>query len=104
MSEFPWGTIIIFSLFCAVGGMAFAECLARQRAMQKSIQEIHASVQEVRHAVKVVASRAKERISNIENRLEACQSCLMQDRRSAERRELDTDWIGDSDFGRQNPS
>jgi small-conductance mechanosensitive channel len=98
MSELPWGTIIIFSLFCVAAIMAFAEGLTRQRDMQKSIKEIHDSVQEVRHAVKSVSAKAKERISNIEGRLEACQSCPTQDRRPAERRKSNADWLVDSDF------
>lgn len=98
MSELPWGTIIIFSLFCVAAIMAFAEGLTRQRDMQKSIKEIHDSVQEVRQAVKSVSAKAKERISNIEGRLEACQSCPTQDRRTAERRKADADWMVDSDF------
>jgi len=98
MSELPWGTIIIFSLFCVAAIMAFAEGLTRQRDMQKSIKEIHDSVQEVRHAVKSVSAKAKERISNIEGRLEACQSCPTQDRRTAERRKSNADWLVDSDF------
>ncbi len=104
MSDFPWGTIIIFSLFCVVGIMAFAESLSRQRSMQQSIKEIHDSVQEVRQAVKSVSAKAKERISNIEGRLEACQSCPTQDRRTAERRKSNADWMVDSDFGKQNGS
>jgi len=98
MSELPWGTIIIFSLFCVAAILAFAEGLTRQRDMQKSIKEIHDSVQEVRHAVKSVSAKAKERISNIEGRLEACQSCPTQDRRTAERRKSNADWLVDSDF------
>jgi small-conductance mechanosensitive channel len=98
MSEFPWGTIIIFSLFCVAAIMAFAEGLQRQRNMQQSIKEIHDSVQEVREAVKSVSAKAKERISNIEGRLEACQSCPTQDRRTAERRKSNDDWMNDSNF------
>ena len=101
MSYFPWGTIIIFSLFCVVAIMAFAESLARQRDMQKAITEIHDSVQEVRDAVKSVSAKAKERIASIEGRLEACQSCPTQDRRSAERRKSNEDWMIDSNFKNQ---
>jgi ElaB/YqjD/DUF883 family membrane-anchored ribosome-binding protein len=97
----PWGTVIIFSLFCVIGIMAVAEGLARQRAMQQSIKEINDSVQDVRDAVKSVSSKAKEEISNIKGRLEACQSCPTQDRRSAERRKTDSDWMVDSNF--RNP-
>jgi hypothetical protein len=98
MNDFPWGTIVIFSLFCVIGIMAFAEGLARQRSMQQSIKEIHDSVQEVRDAVKSVSSKAKEEISNIKGRLEACQSCPTQDRRMAERRKANEDWMVDSNF------
>lgn len=98
MSEFPWGTIFIFSLFCVAAIMAFAEGLIRQRDMQKSIKEIHDSVQEVRCALNSVSAKAKERISNIEGRLEACQSCPTQDRRAVERRKSTADWLVDSDF------
>lgn len=101
MSDFPWGTIIIFSLFCVVGIMAFAEVLSRQRNMQQSIKDIHDSVQEVRDAVKSVSAKAKERISSIEGRLEACQSCPTQDRRAAERRKSNEDWMIDSNFKNQ---
>ena len=101
MSEFPWGTIIIFSLFCVAAIMAFAEVLARQRDMQKAITEIHDSVQEVRDAVKSVSAKAKERISSIEGRLEACQSCPTQGRRTAERRKSNEDWMIDSNFKNQ---
>ena len=101
MSEFPWGTIIIFSLFCVAAIMAFAEVLARQRDMQKAITEIHDSVQEVRDAVKSVSAKAKERISSIEGRLEACQSCPTQDTRTAERRKSNEDWMIDSNFKNQ---
>ena len=101
MSEFPWGTIIIFSLFCVAAIMAFAEVLARQRDMQKAITEIHDSVQEVRDAVKSVSAKAKERISSIEGRLEACQSCPTQDRITAERRKSNEDWMIDSNFKNQ---
>ena len=58
----------------------------------------------VRQAVKSVSAKAKERISNIEGRLEACQSCPTQDRRTAERRNSNSDWMVDSDFGGQNGS
>ena len=101
MSDFPWGTIIIFSLFCVVGIMAFAEGLSRQRSMQQSIKEIHDSVQEVRDAVKSVSAKAKERISSIEGRLEACQSCPVQDRKTVERRKSNDDWMIDSNFKNQ---
>ena len=101
MSDFPWGTIIIFSLFCVVGIMALADGLSRQRSMQQSIKVIHDSVQEVRDAVKSVSAKAKERISNIEGRLEACQSCPTQDRRTAERRKSNDDWMIDSNFKNQ---
>ncbi len=101
MSDFPWGTIIIFSLFCVVGIMAFAEVLSRQRNMQQSIKEIHDSVQEVRDAVKSVAAKAGKQIANIEGRLEACQSCPTQDRRNAERRKSNEDWMIDSNFKNQ---
>lgn len=101
MSEFPWGTIIIFSLFCVIGIMAFAEVLARQRDMQKSIREIHGAVQEVREAVKSVSAKAKEKIASIEGRLEYCQQCPTKDRRSEERRKSDEDWMVDSNF--KNP-
>ena len=104
MSELPWGTIVIFSLFCVAAIIGFAEGLTRQRDMQKSIKEIHDSVQEVRDSVKSVSAKAKERISNIEGRLEACQSCPTQDRRTAERRNSNSDWMVDSDFGGQNGS
>jgi len=98
MIETPWGTIIIFSLLCVIGIMAFAEVLARQRNMQQSIKEIHDSVQEVREAVKSVSAKAKERLSNLEGRLEACQSCPTKDRRTAERRKSSDDWMVDSNF------
>ena len=101
MSDTPWGTIIIFSLFCVAAIMAFAEGIARQRNMQKSIKEINDSVQEVRDAVKSVSAKAKERIASIEGRLEACQSCPTQDRRSAERRKSNEDWMIDSNFKNQ---
>ena len=78
--------------------MAFAEGLARQRDMQRSIKEIHDSVQEVRCALNSVSAKAKERISNIEGRLEACQSCPTQDRMAVERRKSNADWLVDSDF------
>ena len=101
MSDFPWGTIIIFSMFCVVAIMAFAESLTRQRDMQKAITEINDSVQEVRDAVKSVSAKAKERISSIEGRLEACQSCPTKDRRSTERRRQNEDWMTDSNFNNQ---
>ena len=101
MNDLPWGTVIIFSMLCVIGIMAFAEVLARQRDMQKSIKEIHGSVQEVRDALKSVSAKAKERISNIEGRLEACQSCPTQDRRAAERRKSNEDWMIDSNFKNQ---
>lgn len=101
MSDFPWGTIIIFSLFCVAAIMAFAESLARQRNMQNAIAEINRSVQEVRDAVKSVSAKAKERISSIEGRLDACQSCPTQDRRTAERRKSNEDWMIDSNFKNQ---
>lgn len=101
MNDLPWGTVIIFSMLCVIGIMAFAEVIARQRDMQKSIQEIHGSVQEVRDALKSVSAKAKERISNIEGRLEACQSCPTQDRRTAERRKSKEDWMIDSNFKNQ---
>ena len=101
MSDFPWGTIIIFSLFCVAAIMAFAEVLTRQRNMQNAIAEINRSVQEVRDAVKSVSAKAKERISSIEGRLEACQSCPTQDRRTAERRKSNEDWMIDSNFKNQ---
>lgn len=101
MNDLPWGTVIIFSMLCVIGIMAFAEVIARQRDMQKSIQEIHGSVQEVRDALKSVSAKAKERISNIEGRLEACQSCPTQDRRAAERRKSNEDWMIDSNFKNQ---
>jgi len=88
-------------MLCVIGIMAFAEVIARQRDMQKSIQEIHGSVQEVRDALKSVSAKAKERISNIEGRLEACQSCPTQDRRAAERRKSNEDWMIDSNFKNQ---
>ena len=56
MSDFPLGTIIIFSLFCVAAIMAFADGLTRQRNMQKAIAEINCSVQEVRDAVKSVSA------------------------------------------------
>ncbi len=101
MSDFPLGTIIIFSLFCVAAIMAFADGLTRQRNMQKAIAEINCSVQEVRDAVKSVSAKAKERISSIEGRLEACQSCPTQDRRTAERRKSNEDWMIDSNFKNQ---
>jgi len=101
VNDLPWGTVIIFSMLCVIGIMAFAEVLARQRDMQKSIKEIHGSVQEVRDALKSVSAKAKERISNIEGRLEACQSCPTQDRRAAERRKSNEDWMIDSNFKNQ---
>ena len=101
MNDLPWGTVIIFSMLCVIGIMAFAEVIARQRDMQKSIQEIHGSVQEVGDALKSVSAKAKERISNIEGRLEACQSCPTQDRRAAERRKSNEDWMIDSNFKNQ---
>jgi len=101
VNDLPWGTVIIFSMLCVIGIMAFAEVIARQRDMQKSIQEIHGSVQEVRDALKSVSAKAKERISNIEGRLEACQSCPTQDRRTAERRKSNEDWMIDSNFKNQ---
>lgn len=100
MNDMPWGTVIIFSLFCVMGIMAVAEGLARQRAMQQSIKEIHDSVQEVRDAVKAVSAKAKEEISGIKGRLEACPACPTQDRRMAERRRSNSDWMLDSDFGK----
>jgi hypothetical protein len=101
MIDFPLGAIIIFSLFCVVGIMAFAEGMSMQRNMQQSIKEIHDSVQEVRDAVKSVAAKAGKQIANIEGRLEACQSCPTQDRMTAERRKSNDDWMIDSNFKNQ---
>lgn len=101
MNDLPWGTVIIFSMLCVIGIMAFAEGIARQRDMQKSIQEIHGSVQEVRDALKSVSAKAKEKIASIEGRLENCQQRPTKDRRAEERRKTDEDWMMDSNF--KNP-
>jgi hypothetical protein len=66
--------------------------------MQRAIKEIQDAVQEVRDAVKSVSAKAKERISSIESRLDICQACPTQDRRTADRRKLNADWLTDSDF------
>lgn len=98
MIETPWGTIIIFSLFCVIWIMAFAEGMARQRDMQKSIKEIHDAVQDVRDAVKSVSAKAKIRISQLETRIDECQQCPSKDRRSEDRRKSADNWMVDSDF------
>jgi hypothetical protein len=102
MNSIPWGTIIIFSLFCVIGIIAFAEGLMRQREMQKAIKELYDSNQEIRDAIKAVSSKAKERISNIEGRLEACSSCPTSDRRAVERRKSNESWMIDSDLNYGN--
>lgn len=98
MSEFPWGVTIMFALFVVVGIMAVAEGLSRQRDMQQSIKVLSDSVQEVRDALKSVSSKTKEQISNIHGRLEAGKSSSVHDRRLAERRQSNADWMVDSDF------
>jgi uncharacterized coiled-coil protein SlyX len=100
MSEFPWGVTIMFALFVVVGIMAVAEGLSRQRSMQQAIKELSDSVQEIRDALKSVSSKTKEQLSHIHGRLEAYQPSSAPDRRLAERRKSNADWMVDSDFGK----
>jgi hypothetical protein len=90
INDIPWGTVVVFTLFCLLAIGAFAEGLSRQKDMQRDIKEI-------RDAVQVVARKAGERISKIEGQLENVAVCPTKDRRSTDRRSPD-DWLVDSNF------
>jgi hypothetical protein len=90
IGDIPWGTVVVFTLFCLLAIAAFAEGLSRQRDMQRDIKEI-------RDAVQVVARKAGERISKIEGQLENVAVCPTKDRRATDRRSPD-DWLVDSNF------
>jgi len=88
----------MFGLFVVIGIMAVAEGLSRQRDMQQSIKELRDSVQEVRDALKSVSSKTKEQFAHIHGKLGASQPPNMHDRRLADRRKTDADWMTDSDY------
>jgi hypothetical protein len=96
--EIPWGTVIIFALFCFVGVLAFAEGLSRQKTMQQDITTI-------RDAIHSVARKSVDRIAYLEGQVDHLHAtCPLQDRRSPDkdrRNKSPDDWLVDSNFNGQ---
>lgn len=90
MNDIPWGTVVVFTLFCLLAIGAFAEGLSRQKDMQRDIREI-------RDAVQNVARKAGERLATLEGQMDQFSACPTKDRRALERRHPD-DWMVDSNF------